>query len=116
MAAGSAGGGEGEYIVPWSNFDNGWTSFGDGQSNEDRINPWVVEYMSSPGAFDELGPSQLVGFAHPGIYDVKLSVTFEYGLRERVIEVYKKSYLQVQPNYKRDDASHGMQQEFMTSL
>ncbi len=110
------GGGENEHIVPWSDFDNGWTAFGDGQFNEDKINPWVVEYMSSPDAFDELGPSQLVGFAHPGIYDVKLTVTFEYGLRERVIEVDKKKYLQVQPNYDRDDASHGMQQEFMTAL
>ena len=116
-----ASGGPNEYIVPWEQIFSSMNGFLSGlQPNSDggrnKSNPWLYEYMSTSGASTELGPSQLVGFSAPGIYDVKLSVTFQYGLTERTIEVDKPRYIQIQPNFNEDDAAYGQQENFVNAL
>jgi hypothetical protein len=116
------GGGPNELSnIPWESvFEHRGGFYSGLQSNSESgrngSNPWLHEYLSSPGAASELGPSQLVGFSAPGIYDVKLSVIFQYGLTERTISVEKKRYLQIQPNYDDEDASIGMQENFIRAL
>jgi hypothetical protein len=125
-------GGPNEYIIPYADIIMAEAGFGNGQHEgitsaevndpynfhtyKGYDNPWLVEHMTSPTAFDELGASQHIGFTSPGIYDVKLTVTFEYGLKERTLQVEKKRYLQVQPDYNPDDVSLGNQEGFVSAL
>ena len=59
--------------------------------------------------------STLIQFTQPGIYDVEVAVTFNYGLKKRVLTAKKEQYFMVIPNWK-DEGTNDAINDFNSSL
>ena len=94
-------------------------------------NPLLIDAAGLPTTIDDNGArvvssdgilsvkdklySTLIQFTQPGIYDVEVAVTFNYGLKKRVLTAKKEQYFMVIPNW-RDEGTNDAINNFNSSL
>ena len=94
-------------------------------------NPLLIDAADLPTTIDDNGArvvssdgilsvkdklySTLIQFTQPGIYDVEVAVTFNYGLKKRVLKAKKEQYFMVIPNW-RDEGTNDAINNFNSSL